>query len=174
MDYLATEDANNLQLTACAGTNRRGKIKKVSDPNPFSGEKETEKEKRKEAKEKSKEKNKKGDIAAAISESRAHAGAAEDTRSFKTKNLLIPLYELPEPAQSILKARNELPLDNKFESLYPTLLKQMQAMLERYGEETILKVVANVAESGGPPEERCYCLTLLNTGRNKQLTKKTE
>ena len=51
---------DNLQLAACAGTNRRSKTKKVSDPIFLSGEKETEKEKRKEAKEKSKEKNKKG------------------------------------------------------------------------------------------------------------------
>ena len=60
---------------------------------------------------------------------------------------MIPLAELPEPARNILKAWNELPLDNKFEGLYPTLLKQMQAMLERYGEETLLKAVANVADS---------------------------
>ena len=141
-----TEDGT-LRLSACTGTGRRSKTKKSSDPILLSGEKETEKEKRKEAKEKSKEKNKKGDIAAAISESPARAGAAEDIRPFKAKNRLIPLTELPEPARNILKAWNKLPLDNKFEGLYPTLLKQMQAMLERYGEETLLKAVANVADS---------------------------
>ena len=145
---LLTRDENgNLELSACAGTNRGRKTKKVSDSHLFSGEKETEKEKRKEAKEKSKEKNKKGDIAAAISESPARAGAADGARPYKTKSRQIPLAELPEPAQNVLKAWNELPLDNKFEGLYPTLLKQMQAMLERYGEETLLKAVANVAES---------------------------
>ena len=147
LQLLTRDETDNLQLTACTGANRRSKTKKSSDPILLSGEKETEKEKRKEAKEKSKEKNKKGDIAAAISESPARAGAAEDIRPFKAKNRLIPLTELPEPARNILKAWNELPLDNKFEGLYPTLLKQMQTMLERYGEEAILKAVANVAES---------------------------
>ena len=147
LQLLTRDETDNLQLTACARTNRRNKIKKASDSNPFSGEKETEKEKRKEAKEKSKEKNKKGDIAAAISESPACAGAADGARPYKTKNRLIPLTELPEPARNILKAWNELPLDNKFEGLYPTLMKQMQTMLDRYGEETILKAVANVADS---------------------------
>ena len=147
LQLLIRDEKDNLQLPACTGTNRRSKTKKSSDPVLLSGEKETEKEKRKEAKEKSKEKNKKGDIAAAISKSPARAGAAEDTLPFKAKNRLIPLTELPEPARNILKAWNELPLNNKFEGLYPTLLKQMQAMLERYGEETLLKAVANVADS---------------------------
>ena len=147
LQLLTRDETGNLRIPACSGPARGRKTKKSSDPNLFSGEKETEKEKRKEAKEKSKEKNKKGDIAAAISESPARAGAAEDIRPYKTKNRLIPLTELPEPAQNILKAWNELPLDNKFEGLYPTLLKQMQVMLERYGEETLLKAIANVAES---------------------------
>ena len=147
LQLLARDETGNLWIPACAGPARGRKTKKSSDSSLFSGEKETEKEKRKEAKEKSKEKNKKGDIAAAISESPARAGAAEDIRPYKTKNRLIPLAELPEPAQNILKAWNELPLDNKFEGMYPTLLKQMQAMLDRYGEETLLKAVANVADS---------------------------
>ena len=147
LQLLARDETGSLQIPACSGPARGRKTKKSPDPNLFSGEKETEKEKRKEAKEKSKEKNKKGDIAAAISESPACAGAAEDIRPFKAKNRLIPLTELPEPARNILNAWNGLPLDNKFEGLYPTLLKQMQAMLERYGEEAILKAVANVAES---------------------------
>ena len=147
LQLLARDETGSLQIPACSGPARGRKTKKSPDPNLFSGEKETEKEKRKEAKEKSKEKNKKGDIAAAISESPARAGAAEDIRPYKTKNRLIPLAELPEPARNILKAWNELPLENKFEGMYPTLLKQMQTMLERYGEEAILKAVANVAES---------------------------
>ena len=147
LQLLARDETGSLQIPACSGPARGRKTKKSPDPNLFSGEKETEKEKRKEAKEKSKEKNKKGDIAAAISESPARAGAAEDTRPYKPKNRLIPLSELPEAARNILKAWNELPLDNKFEGMYPTLLKQMQAMLDRYGEETLLKAVANVADS---------------------------
>ena len=147
LQLLARDETGNLRIPACGGTNRGRKTKKASDSNLFSGEKETEKEKRKEAKEKSKEKNKKGDIAAAISESPARAGAAEDTRPYKPKNRLIPLAELPEPARNILKAWNDLPLESKFEGVYPTLLKQMQAMLERYGEEALLKAVANVADS---------------------------
>ena len=31
--------------------------------------------------------------------------------------------------------------------MYPTLLKQMQTMLERYGEEALLKAIDNVAHS---------------------------
>ena len=162
LQLLTRDEKDNMQLTACAGANRRNKTKKASDPIFLSGEKETEKEKRKEAKEKSKEKNKKGDIAAAISESPACAGAAaaadgiqhnkpqDGSAPFhpcKTRNRMIPLAELPEPARNILKAWNELPLENKFEGLYPTLLKQMQVMLDRYGEETLLKAVANVADS---------------------------
>lgn len=162
LQLLTRDETGSLRIPACAGTNRCRKTKKASDSNLFSGETETEKEKRKEAKEKSKEKNKKGDIAAAISESPAHAGAAEAAdgirqsnpqdgntpfRPYKTKNRLIPLAELPEPVQNILNAWNGLPLDNKFEGLYPTLLKQTQAMLERYGEETLRKAVAKVAES---------------------------
>ena len=147
LQLLTRDETGNLRIPACSGPARGRKTKKSPDPNLFSGEKETEKEKRKEAKEKSKEKNKKGAIAAAISESPARAGAAEDTRPYKMKNRLIPLAELPESARNILKAWNGLPLENKFEGMYPTLLKQMQTMLERYGEEAILKAVANVAES---------------------------
>ena len=99
LQLLTRDETGNLQIPACSGPARDRKTKKSSDPNLFSGEKETEKEKRKEAKEKSKEKNKKGDIAAAISESPARAGAAEDTRPYKPKNRLIPLAELPEPAR---------------------------------------------------------------------------
>ena len=76
LQLLARDETGSLQIPACSGPARGRKTKKSPDPNLFSGEKETEKEKRKEAKEKSKEKNKKGDIAAAISESPACAGAA--------------------------------------------------------------------------------------------------
>ena len=162
LQLLARDETGSLQIPACSGPARGRKTKKSPDPNLFSGEKETEKEKRKEAKEKSKEKNKKGDIAATISESPACAGTAaaadgiqhnkpqDGSAPFhpcKTRNRMIPLAELPESARNILKAWNGLPLENKFEGMYPTLLKQMQTMLERYGEEAILKAVANVAES---------------------------
>ena len=162
LQLLTRDETDNLQLAACAGTNRRSKTKKPSDPILLSGEKETEKEKRKEAKEKSKEKNKKGDIAAAISEPPACAGAAETAdeilhskpqdgsaplQPHKTGNRLTPLAELPEAARNILKAWNGLPLDNKFEGLYPDLLTKLQTLLEQYGEKAMLKAVANVAES---------------------------
>ena len=87
-------------------------------------------------------KNKKGDIAAAISNS-----ARRRPEEPITRNRLIPLDELPESAQNILKAWNELPLDNKFEGLYPALLARLQSLLEQYGEKAMLKAVANVAES---------------------------
>ena len=159
---LTRDEAGSLRIPACAGAKRSCKIKKASDSGLFSGEKETEKEKRKEAKEKSKEKNKKGDIAAAISEPPACAGAAETAdeilhskpqdgsaplQPHKTGNRLTPLAELPEPARNILKAWNGLPLDNKFEGLYPDLLTKLQTLLEQYGEKAMLKAVANVAES---------------------------
>ena len=139
---LTRDETGSLQIPACAGVKRICKNKKASDSGLFSGEKETEKEKRKEAKEKSKEKNKKGDIAAAISNS-ARRRPEEPIR----KNRLIPLDELPESAQNILKAWNELPLDNKFDGLYPALLTKLQTLLEQYGEKAMLKAVANVAES---------------------------
>ena len=138
---LTRDETGSLQIPACAGVKRICKNKKNSDSGLFSGEKETEKEKRKEAKEKSKEKNKKGDIAAAISNS------ARRPVETITRNRLIPLDKLPEAAQNILKAWNELPLDNKFEGLYPALLARLQNLLEQYGEKALLKAVANVAES---------------------------
>ena len=141
LGLLTRDETGGLQIPACAGVKRICKNKKASDSGLFSGEKETEKEKRKEAKEKSKEKNKKGDIAAAISNS------ARRPVETITRNRLIPLDELPEAARNILKAWNELPLDNKFEGLYPALLAKLQSLLEQYGEKALLKAVANVAES---------------------------
>ena len=156
LQQLTRDGKGNLQLPACTGMSRGRKSKKYSDPDLFSGEKETEKEKRKEPKEKSKEKNKKGDIAAAISDTAKAPG--------NTKNRLIPLTELPEPERNILNAWNSLPLDNKFEGLYPALLKQLQALLERYGEDALLKAVANVAESsfllGNSRNSRGWSVTL--------------
>ena len=142
LGLLTRDETGSLQIPACAGGTRSCKIKKASDPGLFSGEKEKEKEKRKEAKEKSKEKNKKGDIAAAISNS-ARRRPGEPI----PQNRLIPLDELPVAARNILKAWNGLPLDNKFEGLYPALLAKLQNLLEQYGEKAILKAVANVAES---------------------------
>ena len=135
-------------------------------------EKETEKEKRKEAKEKSKEKNKKVDIAAAIStgtrepgeaeakaETQPAAAAATETQPKTTpkpanksqpkrkNNRLIPMADLPEPVPQIVNAWNNLPLDNKFDGLYPAMLKQLQSLLERYGEEALLKAIDNVSHS---------------------------
>ena len=49
--------------------------------------------------------------------------------------------------QKILTAWNSLPLDNKFEGLYPAMLKQLQSLLERYGEEALLKAIDNVSHS---------------------------
>ena len=46
-----------------------------------------------------------------------------------------------------MEAWNQLPLENKFEGVYPSLLKQMEALLEQYGEESLQRAVANVADS---------------------------
>ena len=164
LQLLTRDETGNLRIPACSGPARGRKTKKSSDPNLFSGEKETEKEKRKEAKEKSKEKNKNGDIAAAISESPACAGAAVDTRPYKTKNRLIPAGQLPEAVQKILEAWNELPLDNKFQGLYPAMLKRLEALLEQYGEEALHKAIRNVAGSqfllGHSRNNRGWSITL--------------
>jgi hypothetical protein len=152
-----------LKLTACAGLCRRGKTKKsaavsaatdITTTGSNSGttsvatEKETEKGKRKEPKEKTKENNKKADIAAAISNSARR---------------LIPIEQLPEPVPKILHAWNSLPLDNKFDGLYPDLLKQLQGLLEQYGEAALLKALDNVAHSnfllGKSKNNRGWCIT---------------
>ena len=152
-----------LKLTACAGLCRRGKTKKsaaVFDATDITTtgsnnvttsaatEKETEKGKRKEPKEKTKENNKKADIAAAISNSARR---------------LIPIDQLPDPVPKILHAWNSLPLDNKFDGLYPNLLKQLQGLLKRYGEAALLKALNNVAHSnfllGKSKNNRGWCIT---------------
>lgn len=148
LQQLTREPDGTLKLTACAGLCRRSKAKKpvaaasTTNTKTTSGandgtasavkEKENEKGKRKEPKEKSKEKNKKADIAAAISNSARR---------------LIPTDQLPEPMQKIINAWNSLPLDNKFDGLYPAMLKQVQSLLERYGEKALLKAIDNVAHS---------------------------
>lgn len=183
LQQLTRDPEGTLKLTACAGLCRRGKTKTTvavsaaANSGTTSGatdrtvcdgtEKETEKEKRKEAKEKSKEKKKKADIAAAISNSprRPEAAAAETaTKQPKSKNnRLIPTAELPEPVPAILNAWNSLPLDNKFEGLYPAMLKQVQGLLERYGEATLLKAIDNVAHSsfllGNTRNNRGWCIS---------------
>ena len=155
LQQLARNPDGTLKLTACAGLCRRGKTKKTAAVHADATEKETEKEKRKEAKEKSKEKNKKADIADAISNARrpeeAEVNGQNETQCnaqpTRRNNRQIPLDQLPEPAQKIVTAWNGLPLDNKFDGLYPAMLKQLQALLERYGEEALHKAIANVAKS---------------------------
>lgn len=183
-----TED-DSLQLPACARPNRRSKAKKsVAYNTDATGatEKETEKEKRKEAKEKNKENNKKADIAAAISTAQRRpetetqnpattprcnkreaeqAEPAELEKPPRSKNTrLIPAEQLPEPVQNILNAWNDLPLDNKFQGLYPAMLKRMEALLEQYGEEALHKAVCNVANSqfllGHSRNNRGWAITL--------------
>ena len=183
-----TED-DSLQLPACTATNRRSKAKKsVAYNTDATGatEKETEKEKRKEAKEKSKENNKKADIAAAISTAQRRpetetqntvttpatqnqsiptVETAEPAKPPRSKNTrLIPAEQLPEPVQNILNVWNGLPLDNKFQGLYPAMLKRMEALLEQYGEEALQKAVHNVANSqfllGHSRNNRGWAITL--------------
>lgn len=148
LQQLTRDSDGTLKLTACAGLYRRSKAKKpvtaasTANSETISGEnggtasvtteKENEKGKRKEPKEKSKEKNKKADIATAISNSARR---------------LIPTANLPDPVPKIINAWNSLPLNNKFDGLYPTMLKQVQGLLERYGEEALLKAIDNVAHS---------------------------
>lgn len=155
LQQLTREPDGTLKLICCAGLYRRGKIKKTVATHADATEKETEKGKRKEAKEKSKEKNKKADIADAISNGRrpeeAEANGQNETQRnaqpTRRNNRQIPLDQLPDPVQKIVTAWNSLPLDNKFDGLYPTMLKQLQALLERYGEEALHKAIANVANS---------------------------
>ena len=168
MQQLTRDEDGTLKLTACAGLCRRGKNKKSVVANSAATEKETEKEKRKEAKEKSKEKNKKADIADAISKdppqrqpeateskSENQSAAAQNPNNkaqnnrqpAEKKNRQIPLAQLPEPVQKIVQGWNKLPLDNKFDGLYPTMLQQIQTLLERYGEAALHKAITNVANS---------------------------
>ena len=133
LQQLTRDEDGTLRLTACAGLCRRRKTKKSVDATNSATEKETEKEKRKEPKEKNKENNKKTDIAAAISDARTREAT--------------PLAELSETEQNILNAWNSLPLDNRFDGLFPAMRKQLQTLLERYGEEALLKAIANVGDS---------------------------
>ena len=158
LQQLTRNPDGTLVLTACAGLNRRSKTKKQVAANPAANtvttsgankqtvsaatEKENEKGKRKEPKEKTKEKNKKADIAAAISN---RARPPEEAKA--KNNRLIPIDQLPEPMPKILHAWNSLPLDNNFDGLYPDMLKQLQSLLEHYGEEALLKAIDNVAHS---------------------------
>ena len=133
LQQLTRDEDGTLRLTACAGLCRRRKTKKSVDATNSATEKETEKEKRKVPKEKNKENNKKTDIAAAISDARTREAT--------------PLAELSETEQNILNAWNSLPLDNRFDGLFPSMRKQLQTLLERYGEEALLKAIANVGNS---------------------------
>ena len=171
LQQLTREDDGTLKLICCAGLCRHVKNKKTVAVHTDATEKETEKEKRKEPKEKSKEKKKKADIADAIynaqrpeeaanqNEKQPEAAAAtkisdndgpannQPEQPRRRNNRQIPLNQLPEPVQKIVTAWNNLPLDNKFNGLYPTMLKQLQALLERYGEEALHKAIGNVANS---------------------------
>ena len=59
----------------------------------------------------------------------------------------IPLNQLSETEQKILNAWNALPLYNNFDGLFPAMRRQLQALVERYGEEALLKAIGNVANS---------------------------
>ena len=145
LGLLTEEPDGSLKLERCAAwreaaARRSGKLRKKTGAAADTGdltEKETEKEKRKEAKEKSKEKNIKADIADAISK-----GAR------RPHNRPIPLAELPEPVRNIVTAWNGLPLDNKFDGLFPAMLKQAETLLERFGEEALRKAIDNVSCNG--------------------------
>ena len=155
LQQLTRDPDGTLKLICCAGLYRRGKIKKTVAVHADATEKETEKGKRKEAKEKSKEKNKKADIADAIynarrpeeTETKGQNETQRNAQPARRNNRQIPLDQLPEPEQKILSAWNNLPLNNKFDGLYPTMLKQLQALLERYGEEALHKAIDNVSNS---------------------------
>jgi hypothetical protein len=103
--------------------------------------------------------------AEAKTETQPEAAAAEtQAQQSKSKdNRLIPIDQLPEPVPKILHAWNSLPLDNKFDGLYPDLLKQLQGLLERYGEAALLKALNNVAHSnfllGKSKNNRGWCIT---------------
>ena len=71
----------------------------------------------------------------------------QPAQRYRNKNQLIPLAELSETEQKILNAWNDLPLDNNFDGLFPSMRKQLQALMERYGEEALLKAISNVANS---------------------------
>ena len=73
--------------------------------------------------------------------------SGQPSQSCRKNNQQIPLEELSETEQKILNAWNSLPLDNNFNGLFPAMRRQLQALLERYGEEALLKAISNVSNS---------------------------
>ena len=169
LQQLTREADGTLKLNACVSLCCRRKTKKSVDATNSATEKETEKEKRKVPKEKNKENNKKTDIAAAISTARAREAAAAAgqnnaaakeaanespataaqslCKETQANSRQVPLDQLTETEQKILNAWNDLPLDNNFDGLFPAMRRQLQALVERYGEEPLLKAIGNVANS---------------------------
>ena len=59
---------------------------------------------------------------------------------------LISLENLPAPCRNMLAAWNRLGLKS-FSGLYPALIKNANALLETYGEETVLRTINSIAQS---------------------------
>ena len=58
----------------------------------------------------------------------------------------IPLRQLPETIRNIIDEWNKLPLP-KYNGLIPSLLEKLKHLLQRYGENTVLKTIAGIANS---------------------------
>ncbi|MBQ9635165.1 MAG: hypothetical protein IJV12_03005 [Acidaminococcaceae bacterium] len=58
----------------------------------------------------------------------------------------IPLRQLPETVRNVIDEWNKLPLP-KYNGLIPSLLEKLKHLLQRYGENTVLKTIAGIANS---------------------------
>lgn len=58
----------------------------------------------------------------------------------------IPLSQLPETVLNVLHEYNKLPLP-KYNGIIPSLLEKIQYILQRYGESTVIKTIAGIANS---------------------------
>ncbi len=59
---------------------------------------------------------------------------------------LIPLNQLSESSRNVVNAWNKLPLA-KFKGLLPGLLDKLKYLINRYGEDTLCRTVADIANS---------------------------
>ena len=58
----------------------------------------------------------------------------------------IPLRQLPETVLNVLHEYNKLPLP-KYNGIIPSLLEKIKYLLQRYGENTVIKTIAGIANS---------------------------
>lgn len=68
------------------------------------------------------------------------------TRQQKEHGQIIPLCQLPESIRNVIREWNKLPLP-KYSGIVPSLLDKLNYLLQRYGESTVIKTIAGIANS---------------------------